>query len=212
MGVLETLEIVIKADLSGVTAQLNGLSAQLRGIPAQALALSGSMRSAGSAWADGLAGGLLSGIPGAKSAGRQMAEGFASGIRSGRSVVTSAVESVVNSALRRMKSLLQIHSPSKVTRSFGGYFGEGFAEGIMNSVSLAERAAGRLSGSALAGLSALPEVEGGMAAQVQSAVESALGGVNVVIPLNVDGMKLGEASIRGINAVTKSAGKVLLNI
>ena len=69
-----------------------------------------------------------------------------------------------------------------------------------------------LGGSALGGLSAMPDVEGGMAARVQSAVESALGGVELVVPLNVDGMKLGEASIRGINAVTKSTGKVLLNI
>lgn len=212
MGVLETLEIVVRADLSGVTAQLNGLSGQLAGIPAQALALSGSMRMAGSAWADGLKGGLLAGLPGAKSAGYQLSAGFASGIRSGRSVVTSAVESVVSSALRRMKSLLKIHSPSKVTRGFGGYFGEGFADGIMGSVSMAERAAARLSGSALGGLSAMPDVEGGMAARVQSAVESALGGIELVVPLNVDGMKLGEASIRGINAVTKSAGRVLLNI
>ena len=86
------------------------------------------------------------------------------------------------------------------------------ASGIMGSVSMAERAAARLSGSALGGLSAMPDVEGGMAARVQSAVESALGGIELVVPLNVDGMKLGEASIRGINAVTKSAGRVLLNI
>jgi len=212
MGVLETLEIVITADLSGVTAQLNGLSAQLRGIPAQALAASGSMRSAGAALADSLTGGLLSGIPGAKSAGYQMSSGFASGIRSGKSVITSAVSSVVNSALKRMRSLLSIHSPSKVTRGLGGYFGEGFADGILGTVSLAERAADVLGGSALDGLSAMPDAETGMAARVQSAVETALGGVELVVPLNVDGMKLGEASIRGINAVTKSAGKVLLNI
>ena len=52
----------------------------------------------------------------------------------------------------------------------------------------------------------------GFARMVQSAVDSALGNVQLTIPLNVDGMKLGEASIRGINAVTRSAGSVLLNI
>ena len=45
-----------------------------------------------------------------------------------------------------------------------------------------------------------------------AAVDAALERMNITIPLNVDGMKLGEASIRGINAVTRSAGKVLLNI
>ena len=49
-------------------------------------------------------------------------------------------------------------------------------------------------------------------ASVDAAVQSALGGMEITIPLNVDGMKLGEASIRGINAVTKSAGRLLLTI
>ena len=48
--------------------------------------------------------------------------------------------------------------------------------------------------------------------RVRAAVEEALGGVTLTVPLNVDGMKLGEASIRGINAVTRSTGKVLLKL
>ena len=47
---------------------------------------------------------------------------------------------------------------------------------------------------------------------VRAAVEAALGGTELVIPLQVDGMKLGEASIRGINRVTRSAGRLLLEI
>ena len=42
--------------------------------------------------------------------------------------------------------------------------------------------------------------------------EKALENVNLTIPIHVDGMKLGEASIRGINAVTRSAGRLLLNL
>ena len=42
--------------------------------------------------------------------------------------------------------------------------------------------------------------------------EQALENVNLTIPIHVDGMKLGEASIRGINAVTRSAGRLLLNL
>lgn len=234
MSVLETLEIHFSADLSGVTAQLVGLSAQLAGVSSQALSTAGSMRSAGALLAGSLRDGLASGLPsvlmqgrtagsqyasgaraglsGAKGAGYQLSAGMAAGIRSGRSAVTSAVSAVVSAALSRMRSLLKIHSPSRVTRGLGGYFGEGFAEGILGTVSLAERAAGSLSGSALNGLTAMPEAEAGMDARVRSAVESALGGVQLTVPLVVDGMKLGEASIRGINAVTKSAGKVLLNI
>ena len=48
--------------------------------------------------------------------------------------------------------------------------------------------------------------------RVRAAVEEALGGVTLTVPLNVDGMRLGEASIRGINAVTRSTGRVLLKL
>ena len=46
----------------------------------------------------------------------------------------------------------------------------------------------------------------------QAAVERALGGVQLTIPINVDGVKLGEAAIRGINQVTKNTGRHLLDI
>ena len=39
-----------------------------------------------------------------------------------------------------------------------------------------------------------------------------LGGETLTVPLNVEGMRLGEASIRGINAVTRSTGRVLLKL
>lgn len=216
MSIIETLEISFSANLAGVTAQLDGLSAQLRGISSQALALQGPMRSAGERLAAGLNSGFLSGTAGARSAGRQLSSGFASGIRSGKSGIISAVSSVVNSALSRMRSLLSIHSPSKVTQAFGEYFGDGFARGISGSVSSVARVADGLGSAAVTGLRfcALPEMnpQSDVSSLVQSAVDRALDNVNLVVPLTVDGMKLGEASIRGINAVTKSAGRVLLNI
>ena len=58
-----------------------------------------------------------------------------------------------------------------------------------------------------------PTLPGEVAGQgAETAVQRALGGMNLTVPLYVDGMKLGEASIRGINAVTRSAGRVLLEI
>ena len=53
---------------------------------------------------------------------------------------------------------------------------------------------------------------GGIPGMVQRAVSDALGDVNLVVPLHVDGIKLGEASIRGINRVTRSAGRLMLEI
>ena len=79
-----------------------------------------------------------------------------------------------------------------------------------------ERASGALSGAATASLRASDvrgiAPDGGIEGAVGAAVSRALGGVQLTVPIHVDGMKLGEASIRGINAVTRSAGRLLLDI
>lgn len=156
------------------------------------------------------------GTASARSSGRALANGFAAGIRDGSSAVNSAVNAIVNSATRRIRSLLSIHSPSRVARGLGAYFGEGFAEGIAGSVDNVERASGALSGAAMASLRASDvrgiAPDGGIEGAVGAAVSRALGGVQLTVPIHVDGMKLGEASIRGINAVTRSAGRLLLDI
>lgn len=235
MSVLETLEICFSANLNGVDEKLNGLVGQLNG-------LSGAVNGAGLAFAEGFRSGFLAGMPAvrammsgsgaeaaglfaagalggvasARSSGRALTDGFAAGIRSGQSGVSAAVNAIVGAATRRIRSLLSIHSPSKVTAGLGGYFGEGFALGIGGCVSDVERAAAGLSGAALGGLGGAVPVpsasEGGMNQAVDAAVSRALGGLNLVVPLHVDGIKLGEASIRGINAVTRSAGRVMLEI
>jgi len=203
----------IASGRAGVTGQAGALASGLTA--ALSAGRAGAARE-GAASASGFASAVKGGASGAKNAGAQLSGGMAAGIRSGRSAVTAAVDSVVSAALSRMRSRLKIHSPSKVTRDLGAHFGEGFAGGILNAVPLAADAAGSLGEGALSGLSAIPDVPDGLSGRVQTAVDaavqSALGGVQLTVPLTVDGMKLGEASIRGINAVTKSAGKVLLNI
>ena len=155
------------------------------------------------------------GVASARSSGRALSNGFAAGIRDGSSAVNSAVNAIVSSATRKIRSLLSIHSPSRVARGLGAYFGEGFAEGIAGSADGVERAAGALSGAAASPLRAVETGDwtpGGVEGAVSAAVARALGGVQLTIPIHVDGMKLGEASIRGINAVTRSAGRLLLDI
>jgi len=79
-----------------------------------------------------------------------------------------------------------------------------------------ERAAGNLGSAAMSGLEdlSMPDLSGGTFANntARAAVDRMLENVQLTVPIHVDGMKLGEASIRGINAVTKSAGRLLLNI
>ena len=152
------------------------------------------------------------GAANAKSAGYALSAGFAAGIRSGSGAVGAAVSAIVSAATSRIRSLLAIHSPSKVAEGFSAYFGEGFALGVDGSVSEVARAADALAGAAVGAISA-PALPGEVSEQgTETAVQRALGGVNLTVPLYVDGMKLGEASIRGINAVTRSAGRVLLEI
>lgn len=237
MSVLDTLEICFTANLSGVNAQLSALKGAMAGLP-------GSGKVYGRALSDGLAAGIRSGQSGVNAAvssivnaatkkirsllsihspskvteklGTYFGEGFAAGIGGSDGDVGAAAGGIAHAATKRIRSLLNIHSPSKVTEGLGAYFGEGFAAGIGGSVRAVEHAAGALANGAEAKLqsAALPESAsaGGVESAVQAAVERALGGVELTIPLNVDGMKLGEASIRGINAVTRSAGRVLLNI
>ena len=189
----------------------------LSGLFAQGLR-SGSMPALAAAKAVADSARFEGGAAAARSAGRALSEGFAAGIRDRAGSVNAAVRAMVSAATGRIRSLLSIHSPSKVTEGFGAYFGEGFALGVRGSVDGVERAAEALGGAANAKLqtAALPDVATaagtGLDSMVQRAVERALGSVQITVPLNVDGMKLGEASIRGINAVTRSAGKVLLNL
>lgn len=150
----------------------------------------------------------------ARSAGASLTTGFANGISDKASVVGSAVRRIVNQATRSLRELLDIHSPSRVAAQFGGYFGEGFALGIKESVAHVAQSASLLGASATGGLSAsLPQnMRSATHEDMNTAANAVLENLNLTIPLNVDGMKLGEASIRGINAVTRSTGRLLLNI
>ena len=57
------------------------------------------------------------GAASARSSGRALSNGFAAGIRDGGGAVNSAVNAIVNSATRRIRSLLSIHSPSGRARA-----------------------------------------------------------------------------------------------
>ena len=158
-------------------------------------------------------------VSAARSAGAALGQGFANGISGKYGAVMRAADRIASAAVNRIRSALRIHSPSKVSYALGGNFGEGFAGGVRDSLRLAEESAAALSGGARSALELTPpagremEADGaGLAGLVGAAVREALGGTEIVIPLNVDGVKLGEASIRGINLVTRSAGRLLLEI
>lgn len=69
-----------------------------------------------------------------RTSGLNFSRGLAQGISAGRSAVISAATSVAQAAMQAVQSTLQIHSPSRVTESFGEYFSQGFAIGIERNV------------------------------------------------------------------------------
>ncbi len=54
--------------------------------------------------------------------------------------------------------------------------------------------------------------EGGVGAMMLGAVNEALGNTSLVIPLNVDGVKLGEACIRAMDRVSGMTGRAHIAI
>lgn len=228
MSVLDTLELCFQANLNGVDGALSALSNQLQTLSASAESTKKRFSKAGrdmmAAMAKSVSGSggqvrqaadrVMRSIrtDGARSAGVRLASGFAAGIRSGQGAVGAAAMLLANTALKKLRSALQIHSPSKVTTELGANFGAGFAGGILDSLDDTLRAAETLSRAAAGSLGSVRLPERDFHQSMTQAVQGAMGNVNLTIPLNVDGMKLGEASIRGINAVTRSAGRVLINI
>lgn len=151
----------------------------------------------------------------AQSAGLDLSKGFAGGMLSYLDKIREAAGRLASAALDKLKNLLKIASPSRVTFSFGGYFAQGFAGGIAASAHLAAESAAMLSGGAVAALNTgVMGVggESGLGGMVRAAVGDALGNASLTIPLNVDGIKLGEAAIRGINRVTRASGRLMLDI
>lgn len=79
---------------------------------------------------------------GMSDAGEYMTEGLSDGINAGKSGVFSTVASLASQTVSKIKSALQIRSPSRVFRDEVGYMvGAGFAVGIDESTSLVEESA-----------------------------------------------------------------------
>lgn len=69
-------------------------------------------------------------VSGFKAAAGNLMDGFIQGIKEKVSGAIEAVSSFGSECLNKLKSILDIHSPSKATEQIGKYFGEGFAKGV----------------------------------------------------------------------------------
>lgn len=98
-----------------------------------------------------------------------------------------------------------------MARDLGAQFSEGFALGVLDGQARAAMTAGSLAQAASGAISAapMPQAQDG---ELIAAVERALGNLTVVAPIQVDGVRLGEAAISGINAVRRATGRQMLEI
>ena len=78
------------------------------------------------------------------SAGLHIASGIAKGIANGASRVINAAANIAKKAVSAAKSVLRIHSPSRVFRDIGGYISQGLGIGIMEESNRAINASRRL--------------------------------------------------------------------
>ena len=116
-------------------------------------------------------------------------------------------------------------------REAGEFAGAGFALGLGDELKRVEASARALAlagpqaadaeagpvGTADLGLRVRALADAGDGARsdaelVQAVRAAALEGLEITVPLEVDGLRLGEACIRGINAVTRRTGRMQLEI
>ncbi|MFN0222109.1 hypothetical protein [Paenibacillus sp. KR2-11] len=114
--------------------------------------------------------------------GKDIIQGLVDGITSMASKVREKVAEIVNSIPEQIRSMLGIHSPSRVLMQLGEYAGDGLALGLQNSLSSIRRQA-----SAMAAAS-VPGIVGGAAGGGITAGGTAAGGrggdVNQYITIN----------------------------
>lgn len=84
------------------------------------------------------------------SVGKNIINGIANGILGKKSVADDAVKAVTDGIKKEAESELEIHSPSKVFKGYGGYIVEGLANGITAAKSMAEQAMQGLSDAVIA--------------------------------------------------------------
>ncbi|MBF0714490.1 hypothetical protein HZY83_07355 [Gemella sp. GH3] len=82
-------------------------------------------------------------------AGYNAGIGFYNGLSSTQGSIYSLASYIANNVANTIRSALDIHSPSRVTKSLGAFTGEGFGEGLLDTLGYVENSANKL---ALAGI------------------------------------------------------------
>ena len=136
----------------------------------------------------------LSGIPGrVASIGGQIVSGIANGIRGAVGAVVSALGGVVNQAVEHAKSMLGIHSPSRVMRDLiGKNIARGVAVGIEDETATAVAAVRAMSAQVVEAGNASMEIP---PIEVQKAV--------AVMDSTTQESVFGDSFMQGVQAITE---------
>ncbi|TPG89950.1 phage tail tape measure protein [Brevibacillus laterosporus] len=121
--------------------------------------------------------------------GKNVVQGFVNGIKSMVGDIKESIAGIATSAVDQFKSVLDIHSPSRVFMELGGFTGEGYGIGIQNSLPDVSRAISSLAGETVGGMAQMPNT----AQAVQSSMynhhttNNTSGPAKVEININVQG-------------------------
>ncbi len=187
---LEELSVRFTADAQPLIQTLNELSALVQSASKQAEALTVAYRICGENAGNALASGLLS----------------------KKDAVVKSARLVADAAKNALKEALDIHSPSRVTMKMGQRFDEGFVKGLAVGRPKVQDAAAGIGSLSLDALSLpqLKELSAAPLAQNKESLETlneALRHLEITVPLEVDGYRLGVAAIRAMQKVSDTTGR-----
>lgn len=140
-GAINVVRSVITAGVNVVRSVISSVFGALGGIVGGAMSAMGSAVSRGItsviSFFTSLPGKILSAVSSfgslLVSVGRNLMEGFINGVSGFASRMISAVTAPIKGAIDGAKSLLGIHSPSRVFRQIGDYVGRGLIQGLDGS-------------------------------------------------------------------------------
>ena len=189
---LEELSVRFTADAQPLIQTLNELSALVQSASEQAEALTSAYRVCGENAGNALALGLLS----------------------KKDTVVRSARLVADAAKNALKEALDIHSPSRVTMKMGQRFDEGFVKGLAAGRANVQDAAAGIGNLSLDALS-LPQMKALSAApfaqntekSLSDTLNEALRRLEITVPLEVDGYRLGVAAIRAMQQVSETTGR-----
>lgn len=195
-GLIQNLPLIISAALQIMTTLVNAL---IQNIPALLSAATRIMQSFKSSfnidWS---------------SLGTNIIDGIVAGISSAAGSIASAARSAAQNALNSAKSLLGIHSPSRVFRDqVGAMIGKGMAEGISDSENAVNRAMAELSNGTLGRAQIAVSANSRMTSSPSygEAMQAQLAGVgNITIPVYIGQQKFAQAVVNAQNVMNYRSG------